>query len=147
MGQDRLPPCLRDPHPRDLDPASATANNHALAVRSREPSAHEVQYLCGRKATCPQDRLSAAVRGGGEQFERAAVIRLGQAGLRHGAGGGGEPGRLLFAREFVHIVFPISKSLARNRTACRWPQLLISVIRESAGAHTKAAGALFRPHG
>jgi len=36
---ERAPPRVGDPHARDLDPASVTADRHALAVRSREPSA------------------------------------------------------------------------------------------------------------
>jgi hypothetical protein len=50
---ERTPPILRDPHPRDLDHASAAASNHALVVRSREPSAHKVDYLPGRKTMRP----------------------------------------------------------------------------------------------
>jgi len=33
--------------------ASAAAGNHALAVRSREPSAHKVDYLPDQKAMRP----------------------------------------------------------------------------------------------
>jgi len=48
--RERLPTRLSNLHPRGLDPASATADNHALAVRSRESRAHKVEYLPDRKA-------------------------------------------------------------------------------------------------
>ena len=62
---------------RDLDPASATADSHALAVRSREPSATRsticaVEKSCARKITSVQpsgeaaSNSSAAATGGGK---------------------------------------------------------------------------------
>src|SRR5262249_57743655 len=74
--RERLPSRLGDLHPCGLDPASATADNHALAVRSREPSAHKVEYLPDRKAMRPQHRLGAAVARRGQQFERAYAVGL-----------------------------------------------------------------------
>src|SRR5262249_56497825 len=70
----------------------APADNPALAVRSGESSAHEVDHLWGRKAMRPQDRLGAAVAGR-EQLERAAAVGLGAAtraakwGMSSGVGG------------------------------------------------------------
>jgi hypothetical protein len=54
------PPRLGDPHPRDLDRASAAADNYVLAVRSREPSAHKVDYLPDRKAMRARNIASVA---------------------------------------------------------------------------------------
>jgi hypothetical protein len=83
-----LCPLLMTCHAGDLDPASATADNHALAVRSREPSTHEVDHLCGRKAMRPQDRIGAALESTSEQSERAAEVGLRDvmtaAGVGHG---------------------------------------------------------------
>ena len=76
------------PNAGDLEPASTSADNHALAVGSREPSAHEVDHLCGREAMRPYDRLGAAVGGGREQFERAAAAGL-EVAMRAAAGSGG----------------------------------------------------------
>ena len=84
----RPPSRLGDLHPRDLDRASAAARNHALAVRSREPSAYKVDHLPDQKVVRPQERPGAAVARSGEQFERAAAVGLGAvataAGLMHG---------------------------------------------------------------
>src|SRR5262249_81340 len=81
---------LGDLHPCGLDPASATADNHALAVSSRESSAHKVEYLPDRKAMRSQHRLGAAVAGSGEQFECATAVGPGGVAMLAGVGAGGE---------------------------------------------------------
>src|SRR5262245_13661880 len=62
---DRAPPRVGDPPAPDLDPASVTAESHALAVRSREPSATRsticaVEKSCARKITSVQPSGEAA---------------------------------------------------------------------------------------
>jgi hypothetical protein len=76
-GAQRLPPRVRDLHLRDL--SAAAPGNHALDMRGRESGAHKLDQVLDGEAVREHDRLAAAVRAGGEQFERAPTIGLGAA--------------------------------------------------------------------
>jgi hypothetical protein len=66
-----------DPHARDLD--RFASRDDALGGHGREPGENYLGEHVNGEAVCPHDRLRAAVRGRGEQFERAAA-----GGLRSG---------------------------------------------------------------
>jgi hypothetical protein len=72
----RPPPCLRDPHPSDLD--RGAAGNDPLGAHAREPGAHKLDHLLDREAVREHDRFGTAVWARGEQFECAAAIGLGE---------------------------------------------------------------------
>jgi len=65
------PAGLGDSNARDFDHTSA--ENHALAMRGREPVTDEIYQLPHREAVRPHDRLGAAVAAGRQQFERAVA--------------------------------------------------------------------------
>src|SRR5262245_53573696 len=70
----RPPSCLRDPYPRALD--LLTAGDHAFGLGGREPGTDELDQHLDRKSVREHQRLGAAVRGSGEQFEGAATVGL-----------------------------------------------------------------------
>ena len=68
------PANLRDPHAGDFHRASAC--DYALCPCSRHPGADKIQQEIDREPMREHDRLAAAVRGCGEQFEGAAALGL-----------------------------------------------------------------------
>jgi hypothetical protein len=59
---------------------SIAARDHALGRRDRQPGADKLDHQPDADAVRQHDRLSAAVRRRGEQFERAAAVGLGADG-------------------------------------------------------------------
>jgi len=92
-----VPPSLADFHPRGLH--HLAVSDHALGVRGREPGAHQLDQKLGRKSVREHQRLGAAVRGGGEQFEGAATVGLGAVARAAGLGHGGAAVVMNWARQ------------------------------------------------
>src|SRR5262249_19370879 len=76
-------------HARGLHHLAAC--DHALGVRGREPSAHQLDQQLGRKSIREHQRFGAALRRRGEQLKGAATVGLGAAAtaVRAGHDGGG----------------------------------------------------------
>ncbi len=51
-----------------------SAGHHALGLRCRKFSAHQLNHLIDRDTMCEQDGLGAAVTGCGKQGERAVAV-------------------------------------------------------------------------
>jgi len=86
LSRQRSPPGLGDCHPHNFERASA--RDHALGCRGRQPSDAQINHLLDGEAVRDHDRFGRAIAGCGKQFERAAAVGLGAvataAGLGHG---------------------------------------------------------------
>src|SRR5215831_2171571 len=69
---ERPSPRICDLHARNLDYMSA--GHHALGLRCRKSSAHQLNHLIDRDTMCEQDGLGAAVTGCGKQGKRAVAV-------------------------------------------------------------------------
>jgi hypothetical protein len=65
-------PRICDLHARNLDYMSA--GHHALGLRCRKSSAHQLNHLIDRDTTCERDGLGAAAARCGKQGKRAVVV-------------------------------------------------------------------------
>ena len=79
--RERPAPCLRDQDQHNLDRAPASA--HALRVRGRQSIADQSSQQFDLKAVRQHDRLGAAARAAGKQFERSSLVRVSR---RHARG-------------------------------------------------------------
>jgi hypothetical protein len=77
LSRQRSPPGLGDCHPHNVERASA--RDHALGYRGRQPSDAHINHLLDGEAVREHDRFGRAIAGCGERFERAAAVGFGAA--------------------------------------------------------------------
>jgi hypothetical protein len=84
LSRQRSPPGLGDCHPHNFERASA--RDHALGCRGRQPSDAQINHLLDGEAVRDHDRFGRAIARRGQQFERAAAVGLGAAAVAAGLG-------------------------------------------------------------
>lgn len=113
---ERLSPGLCDSHVGALD--RFVARHDSLCVNRRKPGADKLDRQRDREAVREHQRFRAAVTGGGEQFQRPAVVGLGDALAAALMGGRRHRWTLLqVATPSRSGIIPHAN--ARRRTQCR----------------------------